>query len=462
MTEDELHVIISLRKELASKDEVIEAKDEDIKAKDDLIADGKQQLAARNMWNRLTKKVVASASDVWQQWQRQWQQICDEHDEYRRRRRDAVIRKAGKDVKAKDDLIADLKQRLAVPNLWNSLTKKVVASVQQWQRQWQGMWVEHPSYYHEGHRYMNGVANMRNRHELYYEYTTLPHFANTASVVNITFVEQKLIEMFELDDWLPSCAKLFTIRLPSILPPTALVTHDVFFRYLSFLDLKDFATVARTCRTWREGTQSVGNTYWRAIAHCRWPEWATAIDAEVGRRHSFKSACKQMLCSQHDRMVELWRKQALPSILSAEYDMYCGNPKGVPRISWLSHQGHITGSRTTLSALSQEFGIVAPIFKRYERAALAMYDDRRGYCWTFGHLPPVPSNITDKRRTDHEKARSAVKAIYFRSDGRLLDKKPSFSYDSDAALYYATDFELLSPAQVLAGITHLRSLQESA
>ena len=176
------------------------------------------------------------------------------------------------------------------------------------------------------------------------------------------------------------------------------------------------------------------------------------------RTYDFKSACKEKLRDEDHRRIELWKEQALPSCLSAEYAMYHGNPKGVPLISWLSHQGHITGSLTALSALSQEYGIVAPIFKRYERAALAMYDDTRGYCWTFSHLPPIPSNISRTRRTDHENARAVVKAIFFKRDGRLMDEKPSFAYDSDAALCYATDWERLSPTQILAGIAQLRSM----
>jgi len=370
MTEEEL-LIASLRKELASKDAAIKTKDETIKDKDETI-----------------KELIKAKDD---------------------------------DIKAKDDLLADLKERLAERITWESVTTKLVASATEMWQKWQRQWQQHCNNCEEGHRRRRVVIRQA-----------------VAQVTN----------MLDL-----------TRALAKRLPHPALVDTDVFCRYLSFLDLKDFATVSRTCRAWRRGTHIVGNTYWRAIAHSRWPDYAAAIEAELGKEHDFQSACKEKLCDEDHRRIETWREQALPSFMTAEYAMYHGNPKGVPTISWLSHQGHITGSLTALSALSQEFGIVAPIFKRYERAALAMYDDRRGYCWTFGHLPPVPSNITDKRRSDHEKARSVVKAIYFTCDGRLLDEKPLFGYDSDAALYYATDFEPLSPTQVLAGITRLRSLE---
>ena len=86
-----------------------------------------------------------------------------------------------------------------------------------------------------------------------------------------------------------------TSSATSTTPHGALITQDVVFRYIAFLDLKDFANTARTCRTWSRAAKSVGNTYWRTIAGSRWPEWAAAIEAELGKKYDFKSACKEKL-----------------------------------------------------------------------------------------------------------------------------------------------------------------------
>ena len=244
------------------------------------------------------------------------------------------------------------------------------------------------------------------------------------------------------------------------LPHGALETEVIIIRSLSFLDLPDFSAGARTCRAWSLSAKCTGNAYWRAIARFRWSKWATAMEAELGKSYDFRAACKDKLRDENHRLVQVWRERTI-SIWSGT-DLFEGRPKDVPQISWLSYKGHITGTLAALSALSQDLWIPAPVFKRYENAAQALYE---GASYANGgsvkNLPPILSNVSNQRRREHERARSVVKAIYFKSDGSLMDEKPNFSYRNEVVLYYAGTNESLSPAQVLDGITKLRSTEEA-
>jgi len=113
-----------------------------------------------------------------------------------------------------------------------------------------------------------------------------------------------------------------TATAPERAPHRALVTQDVVFRCLSFLDLKDFANTARTCRAWSWAAKNVGNTYWRTIACSRWPEWAAAIIAELGKKYDFMSACKEKLRDEDHRLVEAWMEQNRVSLFPDEYRLY--------------------------------------------------------------------------------------------------------------------------------------------
>ena len=99
------------------------------------------------------------------------------------------------------------------------------------------------------------------------------------------------------------------------------------------------------------------------------------------------------------------------------------------------------------------------MFKRYENAALAMYNETCKKRGSFKDLLPIPSNITERRRRDHKDVRSIIKAIYFKPDGSLMDEKPNFAYRNERALYYSMTFEKLTQTQILAGLTQLRSME---
>lgn len=140
-----------------------------------------------------------------------------------------------------------------------------------------------------------------------------------------------------------------------------------------------------------------------------------------------------------------------------------GKPNGVPLISGLGHQGHITGSPVALLALSHCVTLPAPIFKRYEDAAVALYDGSGGSNegnrgGGGAQLPPVPSNVSGDRKKEHNYARKAITAIYFNPDGSLMDEKPTFAYRNEVALWLSVSYENLNPAQVLDGIIQLQSM----
>mmetsp|Transcript_31931 Transcript_31931/g.70171 ORF Transcript_31931/g.70171 Transcript_31931/m.70171 type:complete len:459 (-) Transcript_31931:985-2361(-) len=387
MTEGEVDLFASLKKELASKDaiiktknetikeliktkdEAIKTKDEAVKAKDDILANSNKILAAKVLWDSLMYKLGAVATVVWHLPRCCHSEQSSNHRE-QHRRGDAVI----------------------------------------WQAETQPSQTNRP--------------------------TDLPRQTSCLGAIAAFFTLQ-----------------IVPLGMPSFTGHPALVADDVFLRCVSFLDLKDFVTVGRTCHAWRQGTESAGNAYWRVIAHARWPEWASAIEAQFGKTSNFKNVCMEKLREEDHRRIEVWMNGPLEGFAWSCH----AREKAVPLISWMSHQGHVTGSLAALSALSHTFFIPAPIFKRYENAALAMYDDARGYCWTFRDLPPIPSNITEKRRTDHERCREAIKAIFFKRDGRLMNKKPKFAYRSEGALWRAGTLERLSPTQILEGIAHLRS-----
>jgi len=244
-------------------------------------------------------------------------------------------------------------------------------------------------------------------------------------------------------------------------PHEVLVIEDVVSRSLSYLGLAEFAAGARTCRAWSESAKSVGNAYWRTIAHSRWPEWATRLESEAGTTYDFRSACKEQLRTENHRLVEAWLFKTIPGELTEEYKMCHGKPKGVPLISWLSYQGHIFGDPDTLSLLSHSVPIPVPIFRRYENAARKMYEGTCNDGASFEDLLPVPSNITDHRWQEHDKARNIIRAMFFKSDGSLMDEIPKFGYRDEAALYYSGSKECLTPIQVLAGIEKLRSMERS-
>ena len=393
-------LIADLKKELASKDALVKAKDETI----------------------LTQRQALKAKD--------------------------------EALKAKDDLLDDLRQRLEARSTWGSSPmRKLAASTADMWRKCQRTWEECCS------------SDLDEEPSRTYGYEPVATSMPSTPVAAVT-------RIYSMESRAGSSSSPSTSP-PALLVHGALATEDVASRYLSFLGLNDFAAAARTCLAWSRAAKSVGNPYWRAIAKSRWPEWAAAIEAELGKKYDFKSACKEKLRDEAGdedlRLVEVWVEQNIYFFLEPnapsysqyrdEYNMYHGNPEGVPQISWLSHEGHITGSLAALSALSHNGNIFVPLFKRYENSALAMYDDTCKNGGSFKDLLPVPSNITEVRRRDHNKVRRLIEAIYFKADGSLMDEKPNFAYRNERALFYSGTSERLTQTQILAGITKLRSTE---
>mmetsp|Transcript_22588 Transcript_22588/g.49033 ORF Transcript_22588/g.49033 Transcript_22588/m.49033 type:complete len:389 (-) Transcript_22588:136-1302(-) len=286
----------------------------------------------------------------------------------------------------------------------------------------------------------------------------------------------------------PSRKQKTTGETSSTGPHEVLVIDEIASLTLSFTGLAEFASGARTCRTWSRAAKSVDNNayFWLGIVRSRWPAEARYLESEVGPAH-FKSACKEKLRDEDHHRIVMWKRQTIPSSRTAEYWTYNSNAylHRVPEISWLYHKGHIRGSAVALSVLSHNWRCPAPIFKRYEAPARAMYDDRcnnggivsslsrrirtKLSRLSFGpgntrnrfkDLPPVPSNLSDWRRRDHERARRIIKGIFFNPDGSLMDKMPDFGYRNEVALYFAGTCERNSPAEVVAGIRFLESYQE--
>eukprot|EP00562_Extubocellulus_spinifer_P010107 CAMPEP_0178508902 /NCGR_PEP_ID=MMETSP0696-20121128/21002_1 /TAXON_ID=265572 /ORGANISM="Extubocellulus spinifer, Strain CCMP396" /LENGTH=610 /DNA_ID=CAMNT_0020138491 /DNA_START=168 /DNA_END=2000 /DNA_ORIENTATION=+ len=89
------------------------------------------------------------------------------------------------------------------------------------------------------------------------------------------------------------CVDALVTSVTSSMPPReAFVMELIMSRCLSYLDLKDFANLAATSRSWCQVAKSIGNICCRTIARFRppWIEWAELIESEVGEDH-FTFAC---------------------------------------------------------------------------------------------------------------------------------------------------------------------------
>mmetsp|Transcript_25869 Transcript_25869/g.56756 ORF Transcript_25869/g.56756 Transcript_25869/m.56756 type:complete len:489 (-) Transcript_25869:1364-2830(-) len=449
-------------KALQSKDETLQSKDETLQAKDDLIESLRQQLAAASRPSFMGK-LLAFVASIWDAMRRAGkQQRCppsDGHDVGRRSRcREDDF------TQAKPLEVPNRSSRGEVRRLGDMggpyLSPYVPRSGRRQQQREQMKSARsssppsHDALATEGAVSRTLVPNRSSR-------GAVRHMGDMGGPYISSNVPRSVRRQQQREQ--REQAKS-TARSSSPPPHDALVTEDTVSRTLSFLGLKDYATGARICRAWSGAAKSVDNasSYWRDVAHCRWPDWAAMIEAELGTKCDFKSACKEKLRDEDHQLIDAWKKHTIPQVFSDEYDAYnAGVPEGVPKISWLSHHGHITGSLDALSMLSHNTLVPAPIFQRYENAALAMYEDRDrdSNCGGFKNLLPVPSNVSNSWRHDHRCARAIVKVIFFKSDGSLMDEKPKFSYRDEVALYFAGTYEQLSPTQILTGIVKLRSME---
>lgn len=257
------------------------------------------------------------------------------------------------------------------------------------------------------------------------------------------------------------------------LPHSALAHANILAAAFAFLDLSDLASANSFCsHYWKRGGAHLckTNAYWRNIARTRWSSWAESIEQALGLDYDYRTAVRDQLRERSDLIFKHWSTSHVrgtnPRLTQEDDELEEIRPSDGPMICLLAHRGRLEANPIILSALSHGDDIPPPVFQRYEKAVIAMYEDTDTALASTTttsrdeviELPSIPVNVSVRLEATHEDARKLVKKIYLTEDGKLLAKRPRFGYSDDLALCLAMRGENKSPVQIHNGLVLAQSL----